>query len=143
MVKEDNNPYEVSSLPAMLPLDATPVSFPLGAFWVSLAVMLPWPILGIWACLSLSLFEKSTEAIFMFGSVTMFFLCPLGFVVDSELVWGVLVGVVWLFALLLPLCFRRKSIHPRFQVPIVLIGQSLFSAIQAGLGFLVVLGKQI
>lgn len=142
-MKEDNNPYVVSSLPAMPPLDTAPVSFPRRALLASLAVMLPWPILGIWACLSLSLFEKSTEAIFMFGSVTMIFLFPLGFVVDSEWVWGALIGVVWLLALLLPVCFRRKSLHPRLHVQLVLIGQTLFSAIQAGLGFLIVLGKQI
>ncbi len=79
----------------------------------------------------------------MFGGVTMIFLLPLGLFVSSEWIFGVLIGMVWLFALLLPLCFGKKSIHPRFHVAVILICQSLFSLVQSGLGFLMVLGKQI
>ncbi len=78
----------------------------------------------------------------MFGSVTMIFLLPLALVVSSEWIYGVLIGVVWLAVLLMPLSFREKSLHPRYHVRLVLIGQTLFSAAQAGFGFLVVLGKQ-
>jgi len=78
----------------------------------------------------------------MFGSVTMIFLFPLAFVVSSEWIYGVLIAIVWLFVLFLPLCLGRRSLHPRFHVELVLVCQSLFSAIQAGLGFLVILGKQ-
>ncbi|MDX1925397.1 MAG: hypothetical protein SFV81_02690 [Pirellulaceae bacterium] len=138
---EDNSPYKVSLLSPPVVLDTMPVSFPRRALLKSLAVMLPWPMLGIFACLSLSLFEKSTEAIFMFGSVTMLFLLPLAFVQIAEWVFGVLIGIVWLLVLLLPLCFSKKSLHPKYHVEFVLAGQSLFSAIQAGMGFLVVLGK--
>jgi hypothetical protein len=141
VAKEDNNPYEIVSLSPEMPLNDAPVTFPRRALFASLLVMLPWPMFGITACLGLSLFERAHEAVFMFGSVTMLFLMPLAFVVSSEWVYGVIVAIVWLFALLLPICFRTKSLHPRFHVEFVLICQSLFSAIQAGLGFLVVLGK--
>jgi hypothetical protein len=126
----------------MLPSDA-PVTFPGWALFGSLMVMLPWPVLGIVACLGLSLFETASEAIFLFGGVTMIFLMPLGFFVSSEWILGGLVGLVWLYALLLPLGFQRKSIHPKHHVILVLAAQSLFSALQAGLGFLVILGKGI
>ncbi len=143
LVKHDNNPYEVHSLsPGMRVSDAA-VTFPGWALFASLLVMLPWPILGIVLCLGLSLFETSSEVIFLFGSVTMIFLLPLGFFVSSEWIFGILVGIVWLAALLLPFGFRRKSIHSKHHVALVLGLQSLFSALQAGLGFLVILGKGI
>jgi hypothetical protein len=73
----------------------------------------------------------------------MIFLLPLGFFVSSEWIFGILVGIVWLTALLLPFGFRKKSLHSKHHVAIVLACQSLFSALQAGLGFLVILGKGI
>lgn len=103
--------------------------------------MAPWPMLGIAACLGLSLFEDSGEALFMFGSVTMIFLLPLALVVDSMWIFGALSGFVWLLVFLLPLCFSMKSFHPKLHIQIVLVCQSLFPAIQAVVGFLVVLGK--
>jgi hypothetical protein len=140
--KEDNNPYTVRALPPVLSVNDPPVSFPARALLGSLMVMLPWPIVGIAACVGLSLFEESSEAVFMFGSATMILLLPLAFVVSSEWVFGILVAIVWLSVLLLPVCFGRKCLHPRFHVAIVFVCQSLFAAVQAGLGFLVVLGKQ-
>ncbi len=141
LVKEDENLF-VSPLPSPVSaLNDAPVSFPGSAIFRSILVMLPWPMVGIAACLSLSLFEELGEAIFMFGSVTMIFLLPLAMVTDSMLVFGALSGLVWLSVLLLPFCFRRKFIQPRFHVHTVLVCQSLFSAIQAGVGVLVVLGK--
>lgn len=142
VVQEGDNPYQVSSVCSEPPVLDLPVSFPRRALLGSLAVMLPWPLLGIVACMVLSLFEEAGEAIFMFGSVTMIILMPLALVVSSEWIFGVLSGMVWLSVLALPRCFPKKSLHPRFHVELVLVCQALFSAIQAGLGFLVVLGKQ-
>jgi hypothetical protein len=142
VLNEDNNPYEMNSQSPEFPLNDATVTFPRRALFASLLVMLPWPMFGITACLGLSLFEKPSEAVFLFGSVTMLFLFPLAFVVSSEWVYGLLIGIVWLFTLLLPICFRTRSLHPRFHVELVLVCQSIFSAIQAGLGFLLILGKQ-
>jgi hypothetical protein len=142
VVKEDNNPYAMKSSSPELRVNDASNRFPPRALLGSLLVMLPWPLVGIAACLGLSLFEKSSEAIFMFGSVTMLFLLPLAFVVSSEWVFGALIGIVWLLVLFLPLGLGKKSLHPRFRVGLVLVYQSLFSAIQAGFGFLVILGKQ-
>lgn len=141
MAKEEN-PYDVSALPPVVTLNKTPDTFSLRALWRSLVVMLPWPVLGIAASMGLSLFEKSSEAIIMFGGATMFLLLPLGLVVSSEWIFGVLIGVVWLFTLALPLNLGRKYSHLKFDVKRVLVFQSLFSATQAGLGFLLILGRQ-
>ena len=141
MVNDDNNPYEMNSPSQELPLNDAPVSFPRRALLGSLAVKLPWPMFGIVVCMGLSLFDNLSEAIFMFGSVTMLLLLPLAFIESSEWIIGVLIGIVWLLVLFLPVCFGRTSFHPRFHVVIVLVCQSLFSAIQAAIGFLVVLGK--
>jgi hypothetical protein len=142
LMKEDENPFASPLSSPVLPLNDAPVSFPRSAVFGSLLVMVPWPTLGIAACLGLSLFEESNEVVFLFGSVTMIFLLPLAFVVSSEWIYDILIGIVWLLVLFLPICFGKKSLHPRFHVAIVLVCQSLFSAIQAVLGFLVILGKQ-
>jgi hypothetical protein len=72
----------------------------------------------------------------------MFLLLPLGFVVSSEWIFSVLIGVVWLFALALPLRFGKNASHPRLFLLRMRVCQSVFSAIQAGLGFLLILGRQ-
>lgn len=135
------NPYDANASVTTRPLKEPPAAFPPRALWGSLLVMLPWPLLGMAACLGFSLFEKPSETIFLFGSVTMIFLFPIGMIVNSEWIFGVLVGLVWLIALFAPLWFGKKSLHTRFHVAILLACQSLFSAAQAGLGFLMILGK--
>jgi hypothetical protein len=143
MVNEDENPFVSPIASTVIPLNDAPASFPRSSILGSILVMLPWPMIGIAACLSLSLFEDLGEAIFMFGSVTMILLLPLAFVTDSMWIFGAMSGLVWLSVLLAPSYFGRNSNHPRFHIHAVLVCQSLFSAIQAGLGFLVVLGKQV
>lgn len=140
-MQQDLNPYDANASVTTRPLNEPPTVFPPRALWGSLLVMLPWPLLGLAACLGFSLFEKASETIFLFGSITMIFLLPIGMIVNSEGIFGALVGLVWLVALFAPLWFVKKPIHPRLHVPIVLACQSLFSAAQAGLGFLMILGK--
>lgn len=118
------------------------ITFPTRALVGSLLVMLPWPILGIAACVGLSLLEKPSEAIFMFGSITMIFLLPLGIVEVPEWIYGILMGIVWVLVLFMPLGFRRVSFHPTFHIGLVWVGQTIFSACQAGFGILLLLGKQ-
>ncbi len=79
----------------------------------------------------------------MFGSATMILLLPLAFVTDSMWVFWWIEWVGMAVSSLLPFCFKTKPGHPRFHAHTVLVCQTLFSAIQAGLGFLVVLGKQV
>ena len=141
-MKEDENPFASPISSPALSLHEATVAFPRRAVLGSLLVMLPWPMLGIAACASLSLLEKSSEAVFMFGSITMIILMPLAFVVTSEWIYGILIGMVWLLVLFLPLWLGKRSLHHRFHVQAVLVCQSLFSAMQAGLGFLMILGKQ-
>lgn len=142
LMREDKNSFASPiSSPALSMLDAT-ATIPRRALLGSLLVMLSWPMLGIAACLSLSLFEESSDAVFMFGSITMIFLLPLAFVVTSDWIYGILIGMVWLSVLSLPLWLGRRSLHHRFGVQVVLVCQAIFSAMQAGLGFLMILGKQ-
>lgn len=138
-MQEDNNPYEVKSLSPALPMNDVPRWSILRSF----LVMLPWPMLGIGVCLGLSIFEEASEAVLMFGGLTLIFSLPLGLVVSSEWIFGALIGLVWLLALVLPLWFDEKAMHDKFNVVAILAGQSLFSAIQAGLGFLMILGKSV
>ncbi|MBL8820102.1 MAG: hypothetical protein JNL58_29025 [Planctomyces sp.] len=72
----------------------------------------------------------------------MFFLLPLGLYVSSEWIFGVIIGAVWLAVLVLPLRFGKKSVHAKSRIDLVFLCQAIFSAIQAGLGFLLIVGKQ-
>ncbi|XZE54324.1 hypothetical protein SH139x_000283 [Planctomycetaceae bacterium SH139] len=141
-MKVDSNPYKATS---KLPIPASKVaaaSYPGRAILGSLLVMLPWPMLAIGACLSWSLLDTISESVLVFGGITMLFLLPLGFFVSSEWIFGVLIGCVWFFVLLLPLWFGKKPKQQKFGITVVYCCQSVFSAIQAGLGFLMILGKQ-
>ena len=143
VVQEGENPYEVHTLsPVLNPNALTPI-FIGQAFLGSLLAMLPWPLLGIAACYVLGLFEKATEVVMMFGGVTLVFLLPLGLFVTSEWIFCVLIGIVWLIVLLLPLCFGKRILSSPRRVLALLACQALFSASQSGLGFLLMLGKQI
>lgn len=142
VVTDDKNPFEANPYSPGLPLYKAPAVYTGRALIGSLFVMLPWPLLGIAACQGLSLLEAPSEAVLMFGGATMFLLLPLGLLVNSEWIFSMFIGLVWLVALFWPVCFRRKSFDTGLQVQRILVCQSVFSAIQAGLGFLLVLGKQ-
>ncbi len=114
----------------------------LNPLW-SFLVMIPWPLMGLAACWGLSLFESVGESIFMFGGVTMILLLPLALLVNSVEVFGAIAVLVWLSVLYLPNVFEQRLTRLGISLPIIFVGQSLFSAIQAGLGFLIVLGKQV
>ncbi len=77
----------------------------------------------------------------MFGSVTMLFLIPLAFIVNSMWLFGTLSCLVWLLVLLLPAYARMQFFHSSSHNQHVLVYQWLFAAIQAGAGMLIVLGK--
>lgn len=143
MVNDDHNPYAAKIPSVEPPVLVTTVPFPARYILVSLVVMLPWPLFGILACLGLSLFDKPSEAVLMFGGVTLFFLLPLALITNEQWVYAVIIGTLWLVVLLAPLWFSRKIAHPRFNMAMIFVLQSLISAIQAGLGFLMILGKGI
>lgn len=138
---DDNNPFEINASSVEAAVNNEPVYFSVRALLGSLMVMLPWPILGIAICLGFSLFEEFGEAVFLFGSVTMIFLLPLALVVNSMWIFGTLSGFVWLLVLFLPFTFGKSSILRKLNVQTVWVLQSLFSAAQAGVGFMIVLGK--
>ncbi len=137
----DDNPYETNSLAQALRLDDAPVAFPRRALFASLLVMLPWPMLSIAACVGLFAIrtvERSDIHVWKCHHDLSLAARLSGKVrVDSRRTDRIGLGDCLGVASLLP----KESLHPRFHVQLVLVYQSLFSAIQAGLGLLIVLGK--
>lgn len=108
----------------------------------SIAVMAPWPLLGI--LVMRSLFEQPIEAFYFFGGITLFPLVILAlFGSASEEMLIVLCMLVWLAAAVLPdLCVRRR-LGSWWAIGALLGVQSAFSLAQAVMGALLIAGKSV
>lgn len=107
----------------------------------SLAVMLPWPLLGI--LLVRSQFDDPSEAAMLFGGVTLFPLIVLAFFGFADAVYAVLMMLVWVAAVVVPgVWFRRRLVSWR-AVAGLLGGQSAFSFGQAAMGVMLIVGKSV
>jgi hypothetical protein len=111
--------------------------------WVgSLAVMAPWPLLGI--LLTRSAFDEATEAFFMFGGITMFPLMVLAlFGSPHEAVLIVLIMLVWVAAAVVPGVWLRRRLGSWVAIGALLGSQTAFSFAQAAMGALLVIGKNV
>lgn len=108
----------------------------------SLAVMVPWPLLGI--LLMQSSFDKETEAFMSFGGITLFPLMILAlFASPSEEVLIVLIMLVWLAAAVVPGLWLRRRLRSWWSIGALLGAQSAFSLAQAVMGALLIVGKNI
>ena len=108
----------------------------------SIAVMTPWPLLGI--LLMQSLFDKASEAFFFFGGITMFPLMILAlFGSPSEEVLISLFMLVWVAAAVVPDVWLRRRLRSWTAVGVLLAVQSAFSLAQAAMGALLIVGKSI
>ncbi|MBX9737630.1 MAG: hypothetical protein K2X32_11965 [Phycisphaerales bacterium] len=108
----------------------------------SVAVMLPWPLLGI--LLLQSLFDRPSEAFFFFGGITLFPLMILvlfGF--HSEEVLFSLCMLVWLATAVLPVLWFRGRLRSWTAIGVLLGVQSAFSLAQAVMGALLIVGKSV
>ncbi len=127
------------------PADASLIRGPLGAaalYLGSLAVMAPWPILGI--MLVRSIFERESEALALFGGVTLFPLMILGIVVPlpEPVILGVMV-LVWFAAALVPDLLLRRRLRTWPAIAALLGMQSGFSLAQAVMGALLLMGRSV
>lgn len=108
----------------------------------SLAVMVPWPLLGI--LLTRSSFDEASEAFMLFGGITLFPLMILAlFGSVSEGVLIALIMLVWLAAATVPVLWLRRRLRSWMAVGIVLSIQSAFSLAQALMGVLLIVGKSV
>lgn len=108
----------------------------------SLAVMAPWPLLGI--LVLRSQFDQPTEAFLFLGGVTMFplmILALFGSVPESVLL--VIVSLVWLAAATIPNIWFRRRLRSWSAVVGLLAAQSGFSLAQALMGALLIIGKSV
>ena len=108
----------------------------------SIAVMLPWPLLGI--LLLQSLFDRPSEAFFFFGGITLFPLMILAlFGSPSEEVLITIFMLVWLGAAVVPDLWLRRRLRSWMAIGVLLGVQSAFSLAQALMGALLLVGKSV
>jgi hypothetical protein len=111
----------------------------------SLAVMLPWPALGIGVGLAGSIFEQASDFMFFFGSATLLLFLPffLGGEGPPEVVIGTVIVVVWCSVLILPALFVALRRPAGGVVAFLVLLQSIFALAQAALGLLMILGRSV
>ena len=108
----------------------------------SLAVMIPWPLIGI--ALTHSLFDQASETALLFGGVTGLILAPLTSLFEfSETAFLAGVLAVWCSALILPPLIVLRLRSSRTVIAVLLSCQSAFSLAQAALGALMIVGKSV
>lgn len=108
----------------------------------SIAVMAPWPLLGI--LLTRSSFDHASEAFMLFGGITMFplmLLALFGSVPEEVLIVSMM--LVWLAAAAVPGVWLRRRFRTWTAVGVLLGVQSAFSLAQAAMGALLILGKNV
>jgi len=115
---------------------------PLALCVASLAVMAPWPLLGM--LLLHAQFDRPSEAFMFLGGITLFPLMILALLGNpSEEVLIVLVSLVWLAAALLPDFWLRKRLVSWGAVGGLLAAQSAFALAQALMGAMLIIGKSV
>ncbi len=108
----------------------------------SIAVMAPWPLLGI--MFSRPSFDEPSEAFMLFGGITMFPLMILAlFGSVSEEVLIALMMLVWLAAAVVPGLWLRRRLRTWTAIGVLVGVQSAFSLAQAAMGALLILGKNV
>lgn len=108
----------------------------------SLAVMSPWPALGI--LLLQPQLERPSEGFLFVGGVTMFPLMILSLfgTTPEEVLIGICL-LVWLSVAVLPWILFRRHLDSQGAVGGMLALQSLFALAQAAMGALLVIGKSV
>ena len=107
--------------------------------------MLPWPVIAVGLGRLSGQFEQWFEVAIMFGSITIFFLLPFalfGVEIPEIVICGILLAV-WCGFLLFPLLASYRWRTSRQVLIVLYILQSAFSAAQAALGLLMLIGKSV
>lgn len=132
----------VGSSSPMKPLMVGTVPRLLLLFLASLAVMLPWPSLGIW--LLGGQCDRPSEAFMFLGGVTLFPLMILAiFGNPSEELLLAIVAAVWLVAAFVPPVLLRARLVSWWRVGWLLGAQALFAFAQAAMAALLIIGKSV
>jgi general stress protein CsbA len=107
----------------------------------SIAVMVPWPLLGI--VLMHSSFDKQSEAFLFFGGVTMFPLMLLSlFGSVPESTYIAVFMLVWLAVAVVPIVLIRRRFTVGWIVGVLCV-QMGFSLAQAAMGAMLIIGKSV
>jgi hypothetical protein len=110
---------------------------------ISLVIMAPWPMIAFGLCTMGSIFEQSNDFILLFGGVTLLFMIPLGLLDPPE--WAIIaaIGLAWMIVLVLPVVLAARQRLSRKKLVVAYVLQAVFSATQAGLGLLMLAGRQL
>jgi hypothetical protein len=104
--------------------------------------MAPWPLVGI--LLLQAQFDQASEAFMLFGGITLFPLMLLAlFGTVPEAVLIVILMLVWLAAAVVPGLWLGRRLRSWPAIVALLVVQVVFSIAQAGMGALLVLGKNV
>jgi uncharacterized membrane protein SirB2 len=112
-------------------------------FLVSMLIMALWPMIAFGLCAVSSIFEQSSDFILLFGGVTLLFLLPLGLLDPPDWIFSATIGLVWMIVLVLPVVLAASQRVSRKKLVIAFVLQAVFSAMQAGLGLLMLAGRQV
>lgn len=108
----------------------------------SVAVMVPWPLLGI--LVMHSYFDRSSEAFMFFGGITLFPLVILAlFGSPSEELLIVLLMLVWFATAVVPDLWLCRRLRSWTAIAILLGVQSSLSLSQAMMGAMLIAGKSV
>jgi len=111
-------------------------------FILALLAVVVWPLLGI--AVSNSMFNNSSEAVLLFGGFTALLLLPVYIFVDlGETGFGIAIIAIWILFWIVPSVWYSSRPRPRRSQIWFLVILSAISFAQAGLGFLMILGKQV
>ena len=111
-------------------------------FILALLAVVVWPLLGI--AVSNSMFNNSSEAVLLFGGFTALLLLPVYIFVDlGETGFGIAIIAIWILFWIVPSVWYSSRPRPRRSQIWFLMILSAISFAQAGLGFLMILGKQV
>ena len=104
--------------------------------------MVIWPLLGVAA--SSSMFDKSSEALLLFGGLSLLLLLPIyAFFPLSETMFGVVIIAIWLLLWVAPSIWVTNRSATRQSQIVALALLSAISLMQSVLGFLMILGKSV
>lgn len=106
------------------------------------AAMILWPMIGI--AFSFSMFDKTSEAVLLFGGLSGLLLLPIYVIFPlSETVFGMAIVVIWLLIWILASVWLTSGTPSRRTQIIGLATLSGISLMQAALGFLMIIGKSV
>jgi hypothetical protein len=110
---------------------------------ISLLIMAPWSMIAFGLCTMGSIFEQPNDCILLFGGVTLLVMIPVELLGAPEWVFSATISLVWLIVLVLPVVLTASQRFSRKKLVVAYVLQTVFSATQAGLGLLMLAGRQV